>query len=232
MSKSVRHKIFYEELLYQIKEGKLKNGDRLPSERELCNIYGISRTTVREALRILEKNGYLIRIQGNGSFIQMKPIKQSLTKLYTLRNKFKEEGIKHNVEILDFSIVEADEDIKEALNIIGKVYKLKRIFYAANIPYAIERTYLPIDKLPFMTREMIENDGLYNTLDNYNFKPMSADETIGAKKIDEVDIQYLNLKKDTVVIETIRISCFKNEIIEYSKNIIRNDYFIYSVHLE
>lgn len=232
MEKKVRYKVFYNELINQIKNGIYKNGDKLPSERKLCEIYDISRTTVREALRKLEEDGYVIRKQGDGSYVQMKPISQNLSKLYTLRNKFREEGIKHDIKIIDFKIEKPSKTIATELGTTEDIIKIERLFFAANIPYSIERTYLPINEFSFITKEMVEDFGLYATFERYNLKPTSADETIGAKKINKQDSQYLNLKEDSVVIETDRISYFRDKKIELSQNIIRSDYFVYNVHLE
>ncbi|HLP58075.1 MAG TPA: FCD domain-containing protein [Candidatus Deferrimicrobium sp.] len=57
------------ELIVYVKEQKFKRGDRLPSERDLAGILRISRTTIREALRILEERGILYAKRGSGVYI-------------------------------------------------------------------------------------------------------------------------------------------------------------------
>jgi len=59
--------VIVDQIRMLLHEGKLKPGDRLPSERELCNRFGVSRVTVREALRVLEAGGLVdIRVGANG----------------------------------------------------------------------------------------------------------------------------------------------------------------------
>ncbi|WP_099363653.1 FadR/GntR family transcriptional regulator [Fredinandcohnia onubensis] len=79
MSKSIfsgvrRTERLYEKIVEQIRdliqEGKLKPGDRLPSERELAEDLGCSRTSLREAFRVLESEGIVISKPGGGRFIQ------------------------------------------------------------------------------------------------------------------------------------------------------------------
>ena len=59
----------YEFLLNKIKDNKIKEGYQLPNEVLLCDIFNVSRTTIREALRELELNGYIERGRGQGTFI-------------------------------------------------------------------------------------------------------------------------------------------------------------------
>ena len=71
--KVVEKKRAYESIVQQvldlIENGKLKRGDQLPSERELTEIFKVSRTTVREAIRTLESMRLLQSRQGNGTYV-------------------------------------------------------------------------------------------------------------------------------------------------------------------
>jgi GntR family transcriptional repressor for pyruvate dehydrogenase complex len=74
MFSGVRNERIYEKIVVQIRnliqEGKLKPGDRLPGERELAETVGCSRTSLREAFRVLESEGLIISKPGGGRFIQ------------------------------------------------------------------------------------------------------------------------------------------------------------------
>lgn len=234
MAKEVMHQQFYYKILNKIKTGELKNGEKLPAERTYCDIYGISRTTVREALRKLETEGYVNRKQGSGSYVQLKPLQQNLAKLYTLRNMFADQGIKHEVKMLAYSIIACSEETGKNLElpIDSEIIKIVRLFLAADVPYTIEYTYLPRALFPELTQDMVVDNGLYSTLESFGKKPTAAKEIIRAVCITDEQKELLKLPEDVLVIETKRLTRSDGDVIEYTKNTIRNDYFVYTVNLE
>lgn len=93
MFNSIANKKVYEQVIEQIQQnilaGDLKKGDKLPSERELCELMNISRASVREAIRVLEAMGVIESIHGEGNFICTNPEKsllQPLSMIFRLNN--------------------------------------------------------------------------------------------------------------------------------------------------
>ena len=78
-------------LYYQLKEEmkeKIKAGEwpaefKIPPERELCSIYGVSRITVRQALEDIKREGYIYSKQGRGTFVTRPKIELDLEKFYS-----------------------------------------------------------------------------------------------------------------------------------------------------
>jgi len=85
MFKPVKKTKVYEEIVSKVKlmirQGKLKIGDQLPAERELSEVFKVSRSSVREALRTLESQGFLESRQGNGTYIARQPVELLITPL-------------------------------------------------------------------------------------------------------------------------------------------------------
>ena len=85
MFQPVKKTRVYEEIVVKVKEmieqGRLKSGDQLPGERELSEVFHVSRSSVREALRSLESKGYLESRQGDGTYIASNPVESLVSPL-------------------------------------------------------------------------------------------------------------------------------------------------------
>jgi len=85
MFKPIKKTRVYEEIVAKIKDmlekGRLKSGDQLPGERELSEVFQVSRSSVREALRTLETQGFLESRQGDGTYIASKPVESLVSPL-------------------------------------------------------------------------------------------------------------------------------------------------------
>ena len=93
MFNSIVNKKVYEKVIEQIQDsifrGEFKNGDKLPSERELSEQMGVSRTSIREAIRVMETMGIIESKQGEGNFICSninKSLIEPLSLLFKLNN--------------------------------------------------------------------------------------------------------------------------------------------------
>ena len=86
----------------QIYSGALKQGDRIPSIRDLAKQLGVNPNTVQKAYKELEEKGYFYTVQGQGSFVSTPPdaqVKEEIVKLYNALKKLKEELMMHGETI-------------------------------------------------------------------------------------------------------------------------------------
>jgi GntR family transcriptional regulator, transcriptional repressor for pyruvate dehydrogenase complex len=83
--KPIKKTKVYEEIVAKIKDmiakGRFKSGDQLPVERELAEVFRVSRSSVREALRSLESQGFIESRQGNGTYIASQPVESLVSPL-------------------------------------------------------------------------------------------------------------------------------------------------------
>ena len=222
----------YEILVDKITSGEWMPHERIPAERELCQRYNISRITVREALDLLAKDGYIYRRQGKGTFVAVRPIEQKLTKLYTLREGIEAKGMISCNRILSFRRIAAAGRVREVLRPEGgEVFELIRCMYASDTPYAVETTYIPTALFPEMTEDAIRENGLYRTMQSFSIVPERAVEKLTAVPISREDALLLGVQPSDTAIRNERTTYSKNAEIEYTVTIIKSDFFSYTVEL-
>jgi len=171
------------ELYEKINTGVWPEGFKIPSENELCEEYGISRITVREALKEMVQAGYLVRKQGKGTYVSKPAVEQSLTSSYSLSADLEQKGQVSEFILLSFKIIESKPssvalfDIPES----EKLYEIIRLRTVDNNAYAWEKAIVPTRYMPDATSKEIKEFGLYPTIEKYSgLYPIEAEEKIEA----------------------------------------------------
>lgn len=225
-----------DDFIQQINEGKLEVNDKLPSENELCKKYKVSRTTVRNALSYLEKEGYIIKRQGKGSFVASPILVQKLSKTYSFAESIKKKGKEISTIVTFFEInYVTDPAILDALEASKKdeFYIFERFRIIENQPYLYEITYVPFSRVGVLTKGMLENSSFYKILDEkFNIQIDRAQEEFRAINSFKKISRYLDLDDDGAVLE-IRRTAYTNSVpIEYTISFARGDKYRYIVNME
>jgi GntR family transcriptional regulator len=130
-----------------IVKGTFKPGDQLPSEYDLSKKYGVSRMTLREALRALEEEGLVAKKQGLGTFVKTtaQRIKSILDVNYGVTEMIKNMGFRPGTQEKNVEEVFADSHMGKALNVKEgtKIIALERVRTADKIPVAYTLDMIP-----------------------------------------------------------------------------------------
>lgn len=131
-----------EDLSEDIESGRLRPGDAIPSEAQLCTHYGISRMTVRQGLGLLADAGYISSVPGRGCFVA-EPCLDKIS--IEFREGVLGDGRKLDPQLCGLEVVSADEEVAAALGLPrgAKTVELKRLSFLDGTPVAFERKYLP-----------------------------------------------------------------------------------------
>lgn len=234
-SKSPLYYQLAEIIINDIKEKNLQENDRILTEREYCEKYNLSRSTVRQAIAYLEKKGYIYKVQGCGTFVSSRVMKQKLLKFYSFTEEAKKQGKVPSSKILSFKEKKADEKICKELNINrdDKVYELQRLRLADDEVVMYEKTYLLEKKMQGLSKNILLEKPLYEILQNrYNISFTKATERFSVLLADEKIAEILTIPQGSPIIRLQRWTYAGMEIIEYTVSLVRGDRFEFEVELE
>ena len=103
------------DLKEQIVSGKLGPGDRLPSEAELTQRFGVSRVVIRQALQILEDQGLIDRVRGKGTFVSEKVAEDATPRISGSLEDLIHMGPETTIKVVEFRLVKATPDLAEVV---------------------------------------------------------------------------------------------------------------------
>jgi DNA-binding GntR family transcriptional regulator len=140
-------------LLGQIAAGEFRPGDRLPSEAQLCESYGVSPMTVRRVVNILADRGVVVAEQGRGTFVRPLELSTATFDLDGLRQFFRNEG-QSRVKLSEVRITSATERMarKLAIKVGDRIVYIRRLILQGEEPVLLHREHVIYDP----TRPIIE----------------------------------------------------------------------------
>ncbi len=222
---------FYKQLknkiLDDIESGRLKHGDKLPSERELAEMYQISRMTARHTLSILEREGVVERRVGAGTFITNNKITMNFVTFNSFTKSMLNKGFIPSTQILSINKMEATERLAAKLQLPPEemMIVIKRLRYANDIPIAIEESFIPEVLCPELDQKITDHDSLYEILDNeYGIILVKSKEYMRVTFSDESESKLLKIRSESPCIfqEIIAFDQNDNQV-EFSTSLIRSD---------
>lgn len=117
-----------------------------PTDLELTKVYDVSRHTVREAVRQLNKSGLLKRQRGRGTVVNQSEFEQSLGTLYSLFQSVEATGVEQTSQLLRLeSVIEPEAALNLGLQGDAELILLERLRLAGGAPLAIDRAWLPLE---------------------------------------------------------------------------------------
>ena len=227
----------YYKLYKQLKERILKgyySSGKLPTEKELCEEFNVSRMTVRKALERLVIEGLIERKKGKGTFIRNVQGEEHLTKLTGFTEEVGENRVKSKV--LVNKLVRVPPEAKNVFNLPegSPVVMLKRIRYIDDTPVAVEEAYLnpvvDVRILNILEKDM-SKESLYKILRNeIGITLEKADEIIEVTELSGQQARLLNLKKGKCALLRKRYTYTTDgQCVEYVVSLYRGDKFKFRV---
>lgn len=201
------HKRLYEILRRHIVEGVYREGDLLPSENELCKLYGVTRPTVRQSLSNLANDGYISRHQGKGSIVHHLPREIGILSVSGTTSALGDRNLKTRI-IVKPVIIPWKDDFMFPLSDLeresGCVY-MERLRLLDDVPIFYDISFIANINLPRITSRKFENQSLFRILrDPYQIEIRGGEQRIKAIPASPRISRFLNMKKGDPVLHLER----------------------------
>ncbi|GAB4482580.1 MAG: phosphonate metabolism transcriptional regulator PhnF [Thermodesulfovibrionales bacterium] len=147
--------------LDEINAGRWALNERIPSEDELCRLYHVSKITVRQAINNLVSDGYLVKLQGKGTFLlSSRPVVG-----LAMRTRFTEdmfgEGVETVKELISKGFADPSAEVKGYLKTEDRIYQILCRRLVNTEPAYLDESYVPFHVVPDIEKIDVINTSFY-----------------------------------------------------------------------
>ena len=212
-----------------IRIGTIKPHEKVPTEHQLCDIFGVSRSVIRHALKGIEDKGLVLRSPGRGTFVA--ETKYSLHTLEGLKGFFQDvetAGSFPRSKMLEKEITLASGKISQALQVPegSPVLFINRLRFIDDVPFLISRTYLALNRIPVQFQEEdFETQSLYALLEEkYGYEISYSQRFLEATHATRNEAKLLTINQGDSLLLTRTITYFQDGLpFEYDIGLHRGD---------
>lgn len=205
-----------------IEDGRLPRGSKLDSELDLAERLGISRPTMREAIKQLVDKGLLIRRRGIGTIVAPQPVRRAVA-LTSLYDDLKAAGREPRTSVLSLEEILCPPEVAEHLGLEPNAYVLRfdrlRVANSGDTyPIALMHNFVPSGLLE-IEKEDLEQNGLYELFRENGITPHVATQRVGARKAGASEAELLEIELGDPMLTMARIAYDTNgRPIEYGSH--------------
>lgn len=227
----------YDSLRQQIEDGVYLPGDQIPTEAELSTNFGVSRITVKQAIKKLVHESVLYRKQGKGTFVCQPKVNRKLNRLISFNDEMLQKGMAPRARVLEIEVVAARRSVAEALHVPEgeEVVRIRRLRIVDDEVMAVQTSHVPASLAPGLTEKTERLSGsLYRVLrEDYGLSPACGKESYSAVVLDGSNAQVLGVPDGTPAFAVKRTAYLKDgRPIEYVESLLRGDRYILDIELE
>ncbi len=215
-----------EKLLWYIHKNNLGPHTKLPSERELCSMWNINRTTLRTAIERLVEENILYTEVGSGTYMAPAKLKINLQDAKSTTESIKRTGNYLITDVLESKVIKADSEIAGRLKIPEgeKVFYLKRLRKKNNSPFRIEQSYINYSFCNGLENYNFADESLFKILKKHGITMAHGYEDVGIDFVNANEANILQINEGQYVFSLKGITKdTKGRIVEYFKILTRSD---------
>lgn len=212
-----------------IKVNRLAANTRIPSERDLCEMWGVNRSTLRQAVDMLVGQGVLYRIKGSGVYVATSKKSRNMCQVDSMMTELRQQGVSLSKKILQERTIEATKQISKKLKVpLGhKVFEHVKLRKTDCVPSILETTYMDTETFPDFNRYYDNKTEMgYIIKHIYHKNQSSGEEKISVTYAGEEEASLLEIEIGTPVFFTSGLIVDEEGVpVMYYKQLIRSDVF-------
>ena len=223
----------YREIAEGIESGVLQPGDRLPSERALCEQLGVSRATVRRAVEELISDG-LVETRGRGSFVRGDAVVEPPNTLMSLSEVARQRGLGASSRVLRADVRPATIDEAEAFGVApgADLFELERVRMLDGLPISLDQNRVPLRLLPGAAAIDFAAASLYDALEDSGHPPVRADYELEARAAAPHEADLLGLAPDAPVLFATTVAIGDDgRVVDLGRTVYRADRYRFQATL-
>lgn len=205
----------------RLRLAKMAPGDALPSDADLCQEFGVSRMTARNAVHRLAQEGLVVRVPGRGSFVGESPTHRRANSLLSFSNEMRRRGRTPSSQLLTRALRSPTKEEAARLQLKDgeKVVLVKRIRLADGEPIAVESARLHGRTAAAVLKANLEKESLHTVLMRAGFLPTRGRATLWAEPAGVEDSRWLQMRRgDPMLVERRIILDQRGRPLEYTES--------------
>jgi GntR family transcriptional regulator len=220
-----------------ISSGKFEAHQPIPSERQLETLYSVSRTTIRQAIDLLIRQGFLYREHGRGTFVSPQKLQKGISELTSFTEDMKQRGLVPGQKILEIGYIQPSDQVRAHLELpenCDQVLRIERLRLGDDVPMGLQTSYYILPQGQTIVREELEEYGsTYKMLqEKFHIIPTEADETLEVTLATPREASLLKVASGSPLLLSERTTYSQyRRVFEFVKILYRGDRYRYYAKL-
>lgn len=219
------------DIIEKIRSQKLKTGEQIMTEQQLCSEYKVSRMTINKAISALVADGYLRRIAGKGTFVQFAHKRKNVGGGNSFSSDMQSIGLVPGSRLVEYRIARGDEfpEVRDMLKMAGDdmMHYFIRLRTANDMPVAVSYTYIPCRLLPALDVTALEGS-LYSYLDSVGLSRSYLEGNIIATMPTKEHRQLLGVENEALLRNAHLTYLANGDIVEYNDTYYAGSRYTYT----
>jgi GntR family transcriptional regulator len=206
---------------------------KIPGEFELMEKFSVSRSTIRQAIDNLVREGVLEKKHGIGTFVASRPVEEWLGSLSSFFDIVKGMGMEPSIKVLEQGFSDSPKEVSEIMG-VNRFFYIHRLRLADNIPLVMEKQYYPRIIGKALSKLDLNNVSTYDVLESKLGEVLSEAQQLVTCTIpteEEKTLLKLDPKCCCAILSERFVNNADGDLVEYERSVYRADMYAFRINL-